>query len=67
VLDVLDAEIATGLFDQSRDRGVVDVTDPWKQVVLDLKDTTVADAAAAAGVSSSPGDTARRTARGVAT
>jgi hypothetical protein len=37
VLDVLDAEIATGLFDQSRDRRVIDVADPREQVMLDLK------------------------------
>src|SRR5258705_11139116 len=37
VLGVYDAKVSTRLFHQSRNRRVVDVADPRKQVVLDLE------------------------------
>src|SRR4029453_6427907 len=37
VLGVCDLKVSTGLFHQLRDRRVVDVADPRKQMVLDLE------------------------------
>ena len=37
MLRVLDPEVSTCLFHQPRERRVIDVADPWEQVVFDLK------------------------------